>query len=176
MNESVSRDLRSNHFIVSCEGAAEEVIVRKLLAANAFVFPSQNVIEVTRKRKASVIQDAFLGFDYDWPVSILRVHDSRKESFALGKLYKDRYSVIDVVTHPEIDVLTIINEGKWEAWKRTSVKPSEYCATALRMPKIKQKGFLEQYWDVEGIVGAAREYRRLSKLQPGEICLADIIS
>jgi len=92
MNSDINKKLLTSHLIVSCEGTAEEVIVRKLLAAHSFVFPSENVIEVTRKRKASDIQDAFLGFDYDWPVAVLRVHDSPKESFTLGKLYRDRYA------------------------------------------------------------------------------------
>ena len=175
MSDGSDCGLRTRHLIISCEGAAEEVIVRKLLLASAFVFPRENVIEITRKRKASEIQDAYLGFDYDWPVSILRVHDSRKESFSLGRLYKDRFSVINVITHPEIDVLAILNEGKWDAWKRTSMKPSDYCKSVLRMPKIKQTSFLERYWNADNIAEAAREYRRVSKLQPGEICLADII-
>ena len=66
------------HPIFSCEGTAEQVVVRKLLEADVLVFPAVDVVEVTRKRKASDIQADFLGFDYDWPVCIVRVLDSRK--------------------------------------------------------------------------------------------------
>lgn len=56
------------HPIISCEGTAEQVAVDILLEADALVFSEADVVDVTRLRKASDIQDNYLNLDYDWPV------------------------------------------------------------------------------------------------------------
>lgn len=104
------------HPIISCEGTAEQVAVDILLEADALVFSEADVVDVTRLRKASDIQDSYLNLDYDWPVCIVRVLDSRKERFKLGNLYAGRFPVVSYVTHPEIEVLAIIREGSWRRW------------------------------------------------------------
>lgn len=167
--------LEGCHPIISCEGTAEEIIVRKLLAADALVFPKNDVVEVTRKRKAKDIQSEFLNYDYEWPVCILRVLDSRSEGFKLGALYARRFPVRSFYTHPEVEILTIINEGEWRGWKGSQKKPSVFCKEDLRMGEVKQRTFLEGYWDAASIAAAAREYKRLSRLGKGELCLADLI-
>lgn len=53
------------HPIISCEGTAEQVAVETLLEADALVFPAGDIVDVTRVRKASDIQDEYLKFDYD---------------------------------------------------------------------------------------------------------------
>ena len=163
------------HPIISCEGTAEEVIVRKLLEADALVFPRGNLVEVTRKRKSREIQEEFLNYDYGWPVCILRVLDSRGERFSLGTLYAGRFPVRSFFTHPEIEILVIIKEGQWKVWKKGQKRPSQYCRENLRMDKVKQRDFLEGYWDAVSIAAAAREYRRLSHIGKDEYCLADLI-
>lgn len=64
------------HPIISCEGTGEEVLVRKLIEDDALIFSNDEVIEVTRKRKAADIQERYLNYEYDWPVCIVRVLDS----------------------------------------------------------------------------------------------------
>lgn len=174
MNDSRA-ELVASHPIISCEGTAEEVVVGKLLEADRFIFPQDNVVAVTRKRKAADIQNEFLGYAYDWPVCVLRVLDSRKERFQLGVLYRDRYRVFSVYTHPEIELLCIIREGEWRHWRKSGKAPNSFCKQELGMSKIKQKDFLESYWDAESIVDAANEYRRLSSIGKDELCLADIL-
>lgn len=167
--------LEGYHPIISCEGTAEQVIVRKLVAADALVFPAADVVEVTRKRRSADIQADFLGFDYDWPVCIIRVLDSRKERFRLGNLYSGRFPVASIVTHPEIEVLAIIREGEWGRWRKTRMKPSDFCKQWLGMADVKSEAFLDRYWDAATIKAAALEYRRLSNIPKGEACLADLI-
>ena len=163
------------HPIISCEGPTEEAMVRILLDADALVFPIDRLIEVTTKRKAKDIQDAYLNYDYEWPVCIIRILDSRNEKFRLGSLYVDRFPVWSFVTHPEVEVLAIIREGKWQDWKKSRKKPSQYCKENLGMSKLKQRSFLDGYWDAGSIVKAARGYRRLSRISKNELCLADLI-
>ena len=164
------------HVVISCEGTAEQAIIDKLLEEDALVFPYSHVVDVTRMRKSSDIEEAYLSFDYDWPVCVVRVHDSRKESFRLGRLFAGRFPVVSVLTHPEMEILTIIREGEWHRWHKGHLKPSTYCSQVLGMRGIKSAEFLKEYWDVASIKQAAGEYRRLSKIPRGEHCLADLIS
>ena len=163
------------HPLFVCEGTAEQVIVDKLLKSDVLVFPAEDVLDITRTRKAADIEDGFLSYDYDWPVCIVRVLDSRKEGFRLGKLFSARFPVANVVTHPEVEILAIIREGEWGRWQRSGKRPSDYCKQDLKMRGIKAMTFLERYWDVESITRAAIEYRRVSDIPRHEICLADLI-
>lgn len=166
--------LAYSHAIISCEGAAEQVIVGKLLKADALIVPAENVVDVTRKRSAAGIKEEYLNYDYPWPVCIARVLDSRTEKFALGKLY-ERFQVLSFITHPEIEILAVMREGAWDKWKRSGKKPSDFCKQDLGMSEIKSNEFLTVYWDVDSIIEAAGEYRKLSKIGKDELCLADLI-
>ncbi|WP_165044986.1 hypothetical protein [Adlercreutzia sp. ZJ138] len=168
-------DLAGYHPLISCEGTVEQVAVEILLAADALVFPEADVVDVTRLRRAADIQVEYLNYDYDWPVCIVRVLDSRKERFKLNNLYAERFPVVSYVTHPEMEVLAIIREDAWGRWHGSHVKPSDFCKRELGMREIKRADFLRGYWDADALTAAAREYRRLSKIPKGELCLADLI-
>ena len=60
MDDETVGEVRDVHPIIVCEGRAEEVIVRKLMDANALVYPTANIVDVTRTRRAADIQDGFL--------------------------------------------------------------------------------------------------------------------
>lgn len=166
--------LVSSHAIISCEGTVEQVIVEKLLEADALILPAENVVDVTRKRSAAGIKEEYLNYDYPWSVCIVRVLDSRTEKFVLGKLYT-RFRVLSFITHPEAEILAVIRERAWDKWKRSGKKPSDFCKQDLGMSEIKSSEFLAAYWDVDSVARAAREYRRLSKIGKDELCLADLI-
>lgn len=163
-----------SHAIISCEGTVEQVVVKKLLEADALVVPAENVVDVTRKRSAAGIKEEYLNYDYPWPVCIVRVLDSRTEKFSLGKLYA-RFRVLSFITHPEAEILAVMREGAWNTWKRSGKKPSDFCKQNLGMSDIKSSEFLAEYWDVDSIIEAAGEYRKLSKIGKDELCLADLI-
>lgn len=166
------------HVLIACEGAAEEVIVSKLIDSGRFFMPPDRVVDITRKRGARQIQENYLNYDYDWPVAILRILDSRNERFKLGNLYKDAFPVVNIYTRPEIEILQIINEGHYQAYTngfQSSMKPSAYCVEHLKMSGIKEKGFLAGYWQADELVHSIREYKRLKRLDKDELCLADLI-
>ena len=136
------------------------------------------MIDVTRKRKSIDIQDEYLKFEYDWPVCIVRVLDSLRERFKLGTLYAERYPIINVYTRPEIEMLIIIRENKYNDYikQKSILKPSIFCKNNLKLPHVKSAAFLQKYWSsADEIVEAAIEYRRLTHLERGELTLADII-
>ena len=110
--------LKEEYVICICEGAAEQAIIELLLDHNSLVFAHDNLVgrEVTRKRKSSEIQSSFLNRAYQRRVNILRILDSKKDSFKLPPLYAERYPVHNIYTRPEIEMLLIIAEGQVEKY------------------------------------------------------------
>lgn len=49
---------------------------------------------------------------------ILRILDSDKEKFNLKKEYKPNCAIYNIITAPEIEMLIIINEHKYEQFKK----------------------------------------------------------
>lgn len=166
-----------SHVLFVCEGTAEQVIVDILRKADAFVFPSGNVLDSTRVRTAQGIQRSYLNYEHEWPLTIVRVLDSLGERFELGKLYRERYPVATIHTRPEIEMLAIIREGALQAYSKvsSSQKPSEFCKDTLRMGAIKRREFLLEYWDAPALISAATEYKKVHSFVKGERCLADIL-
>lgn len=169
--------LEGYHPLFSCEGTGEEVVISKLVEADALLFPKDDVLGITRKRRSVDIQSEYLGFEYDWPVCIVRILDSLRERFKLGPLYADRYPVASVHTRPEIEMLIIIREGCFTDYskRKSSMKPSVYCKSVLGIRDVKSRQFLDEYWDAERIIAAAIQYRKTAHLEGGELCLADLI-
>ena len=167
----------ASYVLFVCEGTFEEVAVKILCDANVRVIPSTQVVGITRLRKAALVQDAYLNIDYDWPLTIVRIVDSRKEQFKLGNLYRDRYQVINAYTRPEAEMLTIIREGRFADYSKykNKMKPSDYCKQVLGMNRVKSESFLKGYWDAVTLAKAAHEYKRLHRFDKHENCLADLL-
>lgn len=157
-----------------CEGAAEEVILNKLLDAGVLDIPQERIIDITRVRSAKKIEPVYFNVDYELPVKIVRLLDSLNEKFKTSKLYEGRYSVIDIHTRPEIEMLSILKEGEYEAWKRSGKKPSDYCVENLKLGGIKSISFLEEYWDAKSIMQVAQSYKEIHAFVRGELCLRDL--
>lgn len=166
--------LANSYVLFVCEGTAEEVIINKLNAASVFDIKPGNLIDITRIRAAKKIEEEFFNVDYDLPVQVIRILDSRSENFKKGKLYEDRYSVVNVYTRPEIEMLVVHNEDKYEAWNKSGRKPCDFCADTLGLSQVKSREFLDKYWDVESIKRAAETYKRKHKGAVGEFCLRDL--
>lgn len=157
-----------------CEGTAEKVILSKLLDAGVLDVPQERIIDITRVRSAKKIEPAYFNVDYELPVKIVRLLDSLNENFKSTKLYEGRYSVIDIHTRPEIEMLLILKEGEYEAWKKSNKKPSVYCIENLKLGDIKSISFLEEYWDAESIMQVAQSYKKIHAFVRGELCLRDL--
>ncbi len=65
-------------------------------------------------------------------ISIIRILDSRNENFKISKAYKHKINVINIITAPEIEMLIILNEGKYSEFKKSNKKPSKFCKENLK--------------------------------------------
>lgn len=176
---SLSEDLLESHPIFVCEGVCERYIVETLKEEGLLAFPPEQIRAITNTRGAKKIQEEYLNYNYEWPVSIIRLLDSKKENFKLDRLYRDRFEVCNIYTRPEIEMLNIINEGQYNRYTnkfKSSVKPSTFCMDELDLGNVKAKDFPKSYWNTGSLVAAIKEYKRLMKLEKNELCLADLLN
>ncbi|MCI8665214.1 MAG: hypothetical protein HFG82_00865, partial [Dorea sp.] len=109
-------------------------------------------------------------------ITVYRILDSRNENFKLRKAYEKKVDVINVVTAPEIEMLIICNEGRYQDFKSSREKPSTYCKRALKYSNVKSYDFIYKYFsDINILINALHEYRRISKIRKNEKTLWDLL-
>lgn len=155
---------------VIVEGAAETAILELLLANNLLIFKQSDLLEneLIRSRSASNFQRQHLALATKQKIHIYRILDSRKERFKLSPAYLPRISKIDsLYTRPEIEVLYIINENKYAAFKKSGLTAHDFVNSKLtKMPKghIKTHAYVYQYWQkqLNCLVKAIQRYAELT--------------
>ncbi len=161
-----------------CEGAAEQAVIELLLDAEKLIFTRDEMLEgePLRCRSASKFEAKYLRKGFSEKITIYRILDSRRERFTLSTVYTKKIDVINVITAPEIEMLIIFTEGKYNEYKKSGKKPSDYCKSNLKHPNVKSETFIKEYFsDVETLVSAIIEYKRVSNVQAGELTLADLL-
>lgn len=168
----------SKYIACICEGTAEQVITEKLLDKQKLIFCRENLIEeeIIRCRSGKKFEEQYLRKGFTEKITVLRILDSRRENFKLGKAYADKVDVINIITAPEIEMLVIFSENKYKEFKSSKKKPSDFCIQDLGYGDVKSKKFVENYFnDVDILISAIKEYKRLSNIKKGEYTLADLL-
>lgn len=161
-----------------CEGSAEQAIMELLLDDNKLIFTSEQLLEeeIIRNRSAKEFEQRYLRKGFNDKITVLRILDSRKENFNLSKAYKDKVAVIDVITAPEIEMLIIFNEDKYEDFKKSKMKPSKFCKIKLKFKSVKNYTFVKDYFsDTDKLLKSIHEYRKVSKIKKEEYTLSDLL-
>ena len=160
-----------------CEGGAETAIIDMLVDNNLLVFTREQMLneEVIRCRSAKVFEQRYLRKEFKSKITVLRVLDSHSEGFRLSLAYEHKVdNIINVVTSPEIEMLLILAEDKYEEYMK---KSSSICKQVLKMKdKIKSREFVREYFaDIDMLVSTIQEYKKKRILKKGEIYLADLL-
>lgn len=161
-----------------CEGGAEHAIMDILLENNALVFEKEQLLDdkVIQTRSARNFEQNYLRKNFIDKITIYRILDSRSEQFKLSKLYEDKVEVINVITAPEIEMLIIHNEDRYENYKATNKKPSDYCKQNLKFKDVKSYQFVKGYFsNIQTLVSAIETYRQKANVKKGEITLYDLL-
>ena len=152
-----------------CEGGAERTIINILLENDLLIFTEKQLLdgEILGKsdRSAKEFERRHLRKSYNEDITVIRILDSPREEFNLSKAYKDKVSVINVITSPEIEMLIIINEGKYKEYQKvkSTTKPSDFCKQTLGIKNVKSPEFIKNYFsDVNTLLYVLHEYQRLS--------------
>lgn len=163
-----------------CEGGAENEILQILLENNKLKFTTEELLEerLIAERSAKNFERRYLNRAFDEQITIIRILDSKNEKFKISKLYERIiFDVIDVITAPEIEILFILSEGKYTEFKKSKLKPSDYCKTKLfKNKKVKSPDFVRNYYsDVDKLIYAIEEYARINKQEKGNYNLKDLL-
>lgn len=128
-----------------CEGGAETAILDLLLDQNKLIFSRDDLLEgeILKTRKGKDFETRYLKKDFSGKITVYRILDSRRENFKISKAYQHKVEVVNVITAPEIEMLIICNEGKYQDFeKKKGMSPSEYCKSILKMKNVKSVSFV----------------------------------
>lgn len=168
----------SKYVACICEGAAEQAVIEMLLDEDKLIFTYDDLLEgeVIRCRSAENFEKQYLRKGFDGKITVLRILDSRSENFKLSKAYLHKINVINVITAPEIEMLIIFSEGRYEEYKKSGKKPSDFCKSELKYHNVKSASFLKKYFsDINALVSAIEEYKRVSNIKKDEYSLSDLL-
>ena len=168
----------SNLVACICEGSAEKAIMRLFLENDLLIFKTENLLDedVLSYRDGKPFEERYLRKGFDGKISVASILDSHRENFRLSKAYKEKVSVINVVTAPEIEMLIILSEGRYNQFKKSGKKPSAFGKEDLKMGNVKEYTVVRDYFSDTGrLISAVREYDRITKKKPGEFVLADLL-
>lgn len=162
-----------------CEGAAEAAIIDVLLDNDLLIFRREEMLDegVIRCRDGKIFETRYLRKGFNELISVIRILDSRRENFKLSKAYESKVDVINVITAPEIEMLIIFNEDKYNEFKKSGKKPSIFCKENLKMSSVKSYDFVQEYFEnSEILVQAIKKYNEISKIRKGEYTLLDLLN
>lgn len=161
-----------------CEGSAEKAIINILLDNDLLIFKREELIEqeVLSCRGAKEFEERYLRKSFDGKISVIRILDSRKERFKFSKAYENKIDVVNIISAPEIEILVILNEGKYIDYKKTKLKPSDFCKQKLKMHKVKNYNFVFDYFsDTDCLLNVLKEYKNLKNHPKDELTLFDLL-
>jgi len=168
----------SKYVACICEGSAERAIIKLLLDNDKLIFTWDDLLEgeILRCRGAKKFEEQHLRKGFTEKITVLRILDSRRENFKLSKAYAGKIDVVNIITAPEIEMLVIFAEGQYNEYKKSGKKPSIFCKENLKYSDVKNTPFVEEYFsDMDVLIAAIREYKRVSNIQRGEYALADLL-
>lgn len=154
------------------EGHAEKYIIEMLLDANLLKFSRESLIDDKPFHGQTLsykMMNQLNNITKDASVTVVRIGDTLNAEFIKkNSPHKSKVSqIIDLNTQPEIEILIIINEGKYSDYSKKG-KPDavQYCKENIFKGKKKYEktySFWSGYWedDVEKIVRCLKEYERV---------------
>lgn len=161
-----------------CEGGAERAIIDILLDNDLLIFQRDELLDeaVLRCRSGREFESKYLRKGFDEKISVIRVLDSRRENFKLGKAYEHKIDVVNVITAPEIEMLIILSEDKYKDFKKSRKKPSDFCKENLRLSNVKSYQFVTEYFNnIQTLLSSIKMYSEVSKVRRGEHTLLDLL-
>lgn len=162
-----------------CEGGAETTIMDILLDNQLLIFDREQLIDESVFPRTSVkeFERRYLRAEYDQGIIILRIIDSRSEKFKLSNVYTCQVEVINVITSPEIEMLIIVGQNKYDDFCKSNYKkPSDYCKSVLNLKNVKSPKFITEYFEnPEFLVECIKKYNRVHKKKKNEATLYDLL-
>lgn len=118
-------------------------------------------------------------FDQENSIDLIRVQDSRRADLGLPSTYRCKIrSEVKCLTRPEIEMLVIIAEERYEDCQKRRMKPSIYCKDVLGLPEVKNYGFFRnRFSDIDLLLKTIKRYDELFPSRVvGEMSLYDLLN
>lgn len=154
-----------------------QLIINILLDNELLIFKREDLIEqeLLSCRSAKAFEERYLRKTFDDKISVIRILDSRKEKFKLSKAYENKVDVINVISAPEIEILIILNEDKLQDYKKSKLKPSDFCKQVLKMHNVKRYDFVFDYFsNAKRLIDILNQYKKLNHPKD-EMSLSDLL-
>ena len=75
-----------------------------------------------------------------------------------------------------IEMLIVFNEDRYNDFKKSKKKPSDFCKENLKMHEVKSYKFVKTYFSNPAIlVAAIKKYHKIANVQKGEYTLLDLL-
>lgn len=160
--------------ICICEGAAERAIIERLLEWDCLIFTKEQLMDRAildkRYRNAKNLENEYLNKYFgEYKIRIYRILDSKKEAscFRLSRKFQDNVEIVNAITSPEIEMLVIIAEGKYDEYTnkygggRNKLLPNEYLKQKLGFSNVKSYEFVYSYFkDKVTLLETLKKYSR----------------
>lgn len=170
--------------LIMCEGPNEKKIIELLLTFNKLVFDSESLIGLVpyhaRQLTSPVITPVLNMYQGD--IEIMRIGDKQSDKLVIPHELKNRVKKISkYCTKPELEILLIINEGKYHQFIRSGKsKAKQFAKDNIVFHKRRYDNATSFYDDYYGdridcLVCNIREYKKLKKHSPDELFLADLL-
>lgn len=174
-----------NHYVaLICEGKSEKTIMSMLLEENQLCFNTKQLLEdkiITDVRSAKSMADRYLGYQFDQPIHIIIIQDS-KTILWMDKLtepYKEKIrQIIYCVTSPEIEMLMVHSIECYDDYqkKKSQEKPSTFVKNKLNNKTIKTEAYIRQFFTTYDLVDAVRLYKSKAPRSNRIMTIADLLS
>ncbi len=180
---------KTDYILILTEGPNELRLINVLLEKDLLWFRNEDLVyhQAFHERQLSEATiERIRQLPADAKVRIYRIGDKLSDTFRLPKRQEDRQKlilpVIDVHTTPELEILMIIREGRYEEYLKvkSKMKPSVFYKTVHRGYN-KRSDYVEEYFsslENDDLTSLLREYRKLrGSLSAGAgLTLFDLLS
>ena len=125
-----------------------------LLDCDKLIFTRDDLLlnDFHRRTSGKKLSDK-LNLDFDKPLAIIRVLDSRSEKLMLKKPYNEVYTEIyNCYTCPEIEYLLILHNCDERPFEKGKLKPCEFCKKHYGYTKSRDKKYFTNNFSIEEII------------------------
>lgn len=167
-----------------CEGPNELEIINILLEHNKLKFAEDDLLtmEAFHARQINGIVKIAINLYNEGEIVVLRIGDTLTDKLNI-KGYEDKIKdVHNICTKPEIEMLLIIAEGRMGEYNKvsTKMKPKTFAKENIKCKRQRYNNSTKFYRDyfennVDLLVDAIMEYKRIKKHKKNEYYLADLL-
>ena len=164
--------------VLACEGNCEVELLSILLEKGQMVFDKQEILDhrPIKLRQPKKIAPLINTLPIDEDIVFYRIGDTQRDDFDISYFELTRANhmqIKKICTMPEIEILIIINERKYDDYlkNKSDISPKEYVKTHL-----KYTGSFSDYLVNHDMVWSIKEYKRIKNhKQKDEYYLADLL-